>query len=275
MTSLCKAYWQFFLAQGLLLGFGMSFIAIPASSVVPRYFKRNRGLATGFTVAGSSLGGIIWPIVFDQLLHHDSVSFAWSMRIAGFIMLPLCVVCVLVIRPPLKLQSPPEDTEKEIGSTTPGDGSKKTAKQKKDLSALRKPSFVLLCLGELVAVFGFFAPFFYISTYAVHLGFSSSLAFYLVSIINAASLFGRVLPGFVADRWGRFNMLVISAFSAGIIAFTWTKATSVAGLVVWALAYGFASGAILSMQIACATTLADEESAGAAVGTVMGATSLA
>lgn len=62
MVSLCKEYWQFFLAQGMLLGIGMCFIAIPASGMVPRYFKRNRGLATGFTVAGSSLGGVIWPI---------------------------------------------------------------------------------------------------------------------------------------------------------------------------------------------------------------------
>ncbi|KAK1808928.1 hypothetical protein LTR12_016710 [Friedmanniomyces endolithicus] len=35
MVSLCRQYWQFFLAQGLLVGLGCSFIAIPASSVVP------------------------------------------------------------------------------------------------------------------------------------------------------------------------------------------------------------------------------------------------
>lgn len=99
---------------------------------------------------------------------------------------------------------------------------------------------------------------------------SSSLAFYLVSIVNGASLLGRVLPGVVADRWGRFNLLVTSAFTAGIIVFCWTGATTVAGLVVWTAAYGFASGAILSLQLACATTLADASSAGTAVGVVMG-----
>ena len=46
------------LAQGVLLGVGMSFIAIPASGMVPRYFRRNRGGATGFTVGGSSIGGM-------------------------------------------------------------------------------------------------------------------------------------------------------------------------------------------------------------------------
>lgn len=121
-----------------------------------------------------------------------------------------------------------------------------------------------------MSLLGFFAPLFYVSTYAVSLGMSSSLAFYLVSIVNGASLLGRVLPGVVADRWGRFNLLVTSAFTAGIIVFCWTGATTVAGLVVWTAAYGFASGAILSLQLACATTLADASSAGTAVGVVMG-----
>ncbi|KAK4541431.1 hypothetical protein LTR36_008032 [Oleoguttula mirabilis] len=238
MISLCRAYWQFFLAQGLLLGLGMSFTAIPASGMVPRYFKRNRGLATGITVAGSSLGGIIWPIAFDQMLHRDGISFPWAMRIAGFVMIPLCIICILTIRLPVQPKRATEEVEK--GSMTEKTTDK--PQEKKDLSVLRKPPFVLLCAGLFLAVFGFFAPLFYVSTYAVSLGMTPSFAFYLVSIVNAASLFGRVLPGIVADRWGRFNMLVASAFTAGIIVFCWTAATSVAGLVVWTLAYGFASG---------------------------------
>ncbi|KAK5122335.1 hypothetical protein LTR85_004246 [Meristemomyces frigidus] len=273
MTSLCRAYWQFFLAQGLLLGVGMSFIAIPASGMVPRYFKRNRGLATGITVAGSSLGGVLWPIAFDQMLHQDGIGFPWAMRIAGFVMMPICILCILIIRLPGPVKhTATEDTSEASAMEKSTD---KQQHKKKDLSVLRKPPYVLLCAGLFLSIFGFFAPFFYVSTYAVSLGMSSSFAFYLVSIVNGASLFGRILPGIVADRWGRFNMLVVSAFTAGIIAFCWTKATSVAGLVVWCVAYGFASGAILSLQLACATTLANEDSAGAAIGAVMGSCSLA
>ncbi len=86
---------------------------------------------------------------------------------------------------------------------------------------------------------------FYISTYAVAIGMTPTLAFYLVSIVNGASLFGRILSGIVADRFGRFNMLAASAFAAGIITFCWTTATSAAGLVVWTVAFGFASGVSL------------------------------
>ncbi|KAK5132611.1 hypothetical protein LTR08_008810 [Meristemomyces frigidus] len=268
--SLCKTYWQFFLTQGLLLGIGVSFIAIPASGTVPRYFKRNRGLATGISVGGSSLGGILWPIAFDRMLHHDGIGFPWAVRIAGFTMLPLCCICVLTVRWPIRPNSAASPEEGSDPTTEKGTNGKK-----KDLSALKEPPFVLLCAGLFLAILGFFAPFFFVTTYAVSLGMSPSFSFYLVSIVNGASLFGRILPGIVADRWGRFNMLAASAFTAGIIAFCWTTATSVAGLVVWSAAYGFASGAILSLQLACATTLVDSDSAGAAVGAVMGSTSLA
>ncbi|KAK3670211.1 hypothetical protein LTR78_009866 [Recurvomyces mirabilis] len=272
MTSLCRQYYQFFLAQGVLLGIGMSFIAIPASGMVPRYFKRNRGLATGITVAGSSLGGIIWPIAFNQMLHHDGIGFPWAMRIAGFVMIPLCIICILTIRMPAV---PKKQSDVVVEGVTFAGSEKGAPEKKKDLSVLRKPPFVLLCLGLFFGIFGFFIPIFYVSTYAVHIGMSSSLAFYLVSIVNGASLFGRILPGIVGDHLGRFNMLAFSMFAASIVAFCWTAATSVAGLVVWTVVFGFTSGAILSLQLACATTLADADSAGAAVGTVMGAVSLA
>lgn len=115
-TSLCKEYYQFFLAQGLLLGLGMSFVAIPASGMVPRYFKEHKGTATGISVAGSSLGGVVWPIVFDQLFHHDGVSFEWSMRAAGFIMMPLLLIVVQTVRSPIKTS---HDAEARIAIDDP------------------------------------------------------------------------------------------------------------------------------------------------------------
>ncbi|KAK4928033.1 hypothetical protein LTR49_005232 [Elasticomyces elasticus] len=265
MVSLCREYYQFFLAQALLLGIGCSLIAIPASGVVPQYFKRNRALVSGISVGGSSLGGIIWPIAFNEMLHHDDLGFPWSMRIAGFVMIPLCAFCVLTVRPPASKEKAHAGAEAgQAGVALDADA---MAPPKKDLSALTKPPFILLCAGLI--------PLFYVATYAVSIGFSTNLAFYLVSIVNGASLFGRILPGIVADRFGRFNMLAISMFAAAIVTFCWTAATSVAGLVVWTIAFGFTSGALLSLQFACSTTLAGSSSMATVIGTVMGATSIA
>lgn len=72
-----------------------------SSGMVPRYFNRNRGLVTGITVAESSLGGLIWPIAFDRMLRQDDTGFPRAMRIASFVMIPSCVICILTIRPPV------------------------------------------------------------------------------------------------------------------------------------------------------------------------------
>ena len=53
---------------------------------------------------------------------------------------------------------------------------------------------------------------------------------------------GRVIPGYLADRYGHYNFLAMLTILSGIIGFCWTKATTLAGLVVWTLAYGFSSG---------------------------------
>ena len=249
MISLCREYYQFFLAQGVLLGFGFSLLSIPATSVSPLYFQRNRGLAQGVIIAGSSVGGVIWPVVLDQLPRRDGISFGWSMRIVGFIQIPLLALVFIGVRRP-----PAAKAEKEASSEhSSGNGSTPRVRQhqntkRKDLTSLRHPSFILLCSGLAVFYFGFFAPLFYVTTYAISLGTSESLATYLITILNAASLFGRVLPGYVADRVGHFNVMVFAMVGSGIVCFCWTAVTSTAGLIVWSLAYGFVSGVSLLLE---------------------------
>ena len=176
----------------------MSFIDIPAAGMCPRYFKQHRGLASGVSVAGSSLGGVLWPVACDQLLHTDGISFDWTIRIIGFTMIPLLLIVILLVRPPM---------EKQMHKDEGIDGlSGRSEKKKVNRAELRKdilkPPFMLLCCGLFLAYLGFFGPFFFISTYATHLGMSQRLAFYFVSILNGASLFGRILPGFWVRNHG-------------------------------------------------------------------------
>lgn len=240
MTSLCTEYYQFFLAQAILLGVSMSFTTWPPVAVVSRHMPHRRGLALGLVISGSSLGGLIWPIVLQQLLYHTSLGFGWTMRVVGFIMLPmLAVACLVVVEAPRPKMDP---ADSESGQEQGSQEQKPETKKKADLSIVKKPAFLLLCLGLAIGYLGLFAPFFYVSAYAVTEGVSSSLAFYLISIINGVSMFGRILSGVLADRWGHFNCMIAALGASAIVAFCWTAATNVAGLVVWSIVYGFTSG---------------------------------
>jgi MFS family permease len=56
MTSICKQYWQFVLAQGVTVGLGAGCLLLPSVAVMPAYFKTRRALATGIGASGSSIG---------------------------------------------------------------------------------------------------------------------------------------------------------------------------------------------------------------------------
>ncbi len=115
----------------------------------------------------------------------------------------------------------------------------------------------------------------FVTSYAISLGHSASFAFYLLSALNGASLFGRIGLGSIADTYGPFNLLSIAGVVSAIIAFCWTTATSAAGLVVWCLAYGFTCGACLSLQLQCAAAMSTPETHGTVIGLAFGFVSIA
>jgi len=104
-----------------------------------------------------------------------------------------------------------------------------------------------------------FAPFNYLPTMAIRHGFSNQMALYTISIVNAGSTPGRILPAFVADYVGRFNIIVVVGISSGvsILAF-WLPMEyypSHAGILTFGCLYGFLSGAYISLQAPCIVEL--------------------
>jgi hypothetical protein len=53
--------------------------------------------------------------------------------------------------------------------------------------------------------------------------------------MNAASLFGRILPNFVADSVGPYNVMLPFLFVNGIVIFGWLGVTNRAGLIVFSI----------------------------------------
>ncbi|KAI1429033.1 putative MFS monocarboxylate transporter [Xylaria sp. FL1777] len=281
LSSLCSQYYQLFLSHAVLFGASTSFILTPCVAVVSRRVPHRRGLALGIAVGGSSIGGIIWPIMLQQLLYARGVSFGWVQRAVGFTMLPLlALACVTVVDAEKKSdKSTLSESEASEENVTGGKNDAPSPEEKPKTShpimvMFRNTAFVLLCLGLALTYLGLFTPFFYISTYAVSKGTSAATAFYLISAINAASFFGRTIPGYLADRYGHFNICTLSVLTSGIIAFTWTAAYNLAGMVIWSIVYGFTSGAVISLQTACAGKLSKPEQQGTALGLVLGCVSV-
>lgn len=60
-------------------------------------------------------------------------------------------------------------------------------------------------------------PFDYLVVSAEHDGMPRALAFNLIPIMNGASFIGRTIPNALADKFGRFNVLIIMVVFTGVI----------------------------------------------------------
>lgn len=118
------------------------------------------------------------------------------------------------------------------------------------LSAFTEAPFTLFSFAGFFGYMGLYIPFFYIQSYAIDspdTKIDPSFAFYLLIILNAASLFGRIIPNFLADKTGPLNMLFPCAAISALLGFCWIAINSKAGLVVFSILYGFFSGTFVSL----------------------------
>ncbi|KAI5290221.1 hypothetical protein KEM54_002163 [Ascosphaera aggregata] len=231
-----QEYWQVLLAQAFCGGIGSGFMYIPALTIVPQYFSTRRALATGVAVSGASFGGVIYPIMFRQL--EPLVGFGWAVRIMGFVVLATSTFAFSVMR---------------LRERT------KTKRVMLDPGAFKEIPFVLFVISIFFMTFGFATPIFYIEQYAIEKQtMSEDLAFYLVSILNAASVVGRVFPGFIEKFIGPITIFSACAGTSAILLFCWIAMTSKGAIIAMAALYGFSSGAFISLPAVCLASITDD-----------------
>ena len=141
---------------------------------------------------------------------------------------------------------------------------------------LGEPAFGLLVLASFLIFFGLFLPLNFVILQALTVGTDPDLASYLLAILNAVSILGRTLPGWLGDRYGRFNVLTSTNFFSSIIVLAlWLPSKSTAPVVVFAALYGFSSGAFVGMIPACIAQISDIRQIGVRTGTLFACVSIA
>lgn len=77
-----------------------------------------------------------------------------------------------------------------------------------NLKAFKSAAYTVYCLSGFVAFLGLYTVLTYIDVSAVTVGVSPNFSFYLISISNGCSLFGRLAGGISSDRFGKsFGLL--------------------------------------------------------------------
>ncbi|EHK24142.1 uncharacterized protein TRIVIDRAFT_67765 [Trichoderma virens Gv29-8] len=250
MTSLCTAYWQIFLAQSVCLGIGNGLTFCPAIAVLSQYFNKYRAFAVGLSAAGAAVGGLVYPVLINQLIFHHNFGFPWTLRIMGFIMLATYIPCLIWFKPRL----PPRKT----GGWT-------------DTSAFSDVPFLFFSLSMFLNFWGLYFAFFYLGTFSRDkIGTKEPID--LLMVLNGVGIVGRVLPTIVADKWaGMLNMLIPMSFAASLLVFCWAAVSSTAGLYAFAIVYGLIAASLQALFPAVATTMTPDPSrTGTRVGMILG-----
>lgn len=241
LTSISTTYWQILLAQGICIGLGTSFISVPSIAIVPLYFRKRRARAMSLATVGSGLGSTLYPLMFQNL--QASIGFGWAMRAMGFLSLVLCAFAVLAIRP-----IPPSTPSWKHGSLS--------IKWFIDTSAFSEKTYLLYCAAIFFNNLVFFNSPYYLQSYALTHGMSTSqLAHYLIAILNACTIPGRIIPSFFADKFGPLDTFIIVCAFASASIFYWISVTTAAGNIAFAAIYGFFSGGVVALATVVITSI--------------------
>jgi len=139
MTSLSTRYWQLFLAQGLCTGLGNGLLFCPTLSLMSTYFTKKRSLAIGIAASGSATGGLVFPVIVQQLL--PKIGFPWTVRVLGFVMFVLQAVTLTFLRTRL----PPRKSGPLV-----------------EWGAFKELSYLLFSIGMFLNFWGLYFAFYYV-----------------------------------------------------------------------------------------------------------------
>ncbi|KAL9620832.1 MAG: hypothetical protein Q9204_008171, partial [Flavoplaca sp. TL-2023a] len=101
-----------------------------------------RALAIGFAASGAATGGLVFPVIVQQLL--PKIGFGWTVRVLGFVMLALQALIFLFMKPRI----PPRKTGPLV-----------------ELSAFRELPYTLFSIGMFLSFWGLYFAFYYIGSF--------------------------------------------------------------------------------------------------------------
>ncbi|KAI1099766.1 hypothetical protein F4804DRAFT_349113 [Jackrogersella minutella] len=119
------------------------------------YFSSNLGLAIGIAATGSSISGVIYPVILINFI--DKVGFGWTTRVIGFVALAALSIPLAFSKMRTKL---------------PG------VRRIVDISVFTDGPFCLCILACFLGYTGCYAAFYYIGVSAL----ASNIAFLVLSL---------------------------------------------------------------------------------------------
>jgi len=251
-TSTINSLSSLYLVMLLIgLGYTLAFDVAPQTAVV-NWFRRRRGAAMGFMMAGFGAGGALVPGV---ALAMTALGWRRAVLIGGAVMIAVGLAAAQLLR-----RSPEEYGELPDGmpladaqandASTAADGgmAELTAQQ-----AFRIPSFWFLAVGQALFMFGVTAVGVHLIPHTVErLGLSLGVASTLITTLTVCIVVGQVSGGFVGDRVNKHVAIVVytvvQAAALALLAFGGSLAPVLLFVVLQGLIVGSRGPLMMSIR---------------------------
>lgn len=197
---------------------------LPIQVLLSRWFNKSRGKAMGFAYLGIGIGGAIVPLISHTLVQH----FGWqaALRILGALIIALAFPLAFFVK-----EMPEGAMAREAGA--PGQAK----------NAFRSLSFYLLTLGSMCSIAAVSGTQHNLKLFlSLDRHYAQGAAAEILSLVLAFSIIGRLLMGWLADRYPKRNvMLLIYLLVAVAIPFLFFGQGQIA-IYLFAIVFGIGLG---------------------------------
>jgi MFS family permease len=229
VDSLSQIYWIHLLFATTLASCGL----VVNVMLISRWFIRDRGLALGIALAGTSLGNGTMPPVNAALMGE----FGWRASFAWTSLLPLLLIPVILF----VIRERPADLVAQLPPAGRTGASPGVPEGMSLAAALRTRNFWLLAFIAMFSFFSIIGTQAHLNLYMLSRGFSQMDAGLSYTVLFYLGLLGKVLNGLLADRLGKKRVFVatLGVMVVGALVLGLPQAGGIwAGLALFGLGWG-------------------------------------
>ncbi|MBP0496251.1 MFS transporter [Pararoseomonas indoligenes] len=260
LAAVARDFSQVLLCYGLLVGAGAGMAYVPAVAAVQRWFMVWRGLASGLATSGVGAGTAMVPI-------SASLLAPWGDWRVAFLISGVFIAVVGLLAAQLLGRWPEACGMAPDGAAQPVRPDPASLLEGVRIGeALRGRRYPLLLAGSLLLSVPVALPYAEIVATARGAGLAASDALWLLSLVGAGSILGRLALGSLADRMGRDRTLLACCLGVAAMMASWAEARSAAGFIVFALGFGLFQGGFVALLPSVVVDLYGRRSAGALIG---------
>ena len=220
LSSLITELWHVFVFPSLLVGLGIAMSGFPIySALIPKWFNKKRGIATGIALSGSGIG----MLLLIPLIEYSISIFGWRWT---YLILGSSVLFFLFPIVYFFLYNKPEDVGQKIDGVESADNSiteevKEDEKDRPSFLEIYKKlknnkNFWVLAITVFLIGLNNNMIFSQLHLYLTDVKFSSSSSALIFGSVGFVRIVGSIVMGWCSDYIGRPNAQSLSALLTGI-----------------------------------------------------------